>query len=365
LRSAPATLPHLQCKLRIGAVNDPLEAEADRVAERVMRMPNPAVIAPSGVPALRRKCAACEEEAGPRVRARVIGPADDPAEQEADAIAGAIMTGRVHAPVSRLAQDPIRAKGVDGGDCGSYGGSQLDEEKDGATTVQTKAESGSTRTNAVLSSRLDARHGSGQALPTALQRNFEQHLGVPLGGVQVHRDAEAGEMARSIGALAFTAGQDIYFASGRYAPTTADGAFLIAHEMVHVAQQRGDQTIAPIRRFTLKGFNTAQEAQMRAAVASAKTKMADCTGKGIPIHDIADILRGLDQADYVFDPDLDICGFSNPITDTIKVGPKTFDPQRCCDLDSTLAHECAHSFAWGFENFARKVECKCFGCSCS
>ena len=316
---------------------------------------------------LRRKCAACEEEAGTRVAARLIGPVDDPAEREADAIASAILTGKTLAPVSQFASGPIRAKGADGGDCSSYGGSNLDEEKAGAgaTPVQTKAEAGSAGTSAVLSSRLAARHGSGQALPTALQRNFEQHLGVPLGGVQVHRDAEAGEMAQSIGALAFTAGQDVYFAPGRYAPATADGDFLIAHELVHVAQQRGDQTNAPIRRFTLKGFNPAQEAQMRAAVASAKTKIADCTGKGITISDIADILRGLDQADYVFTPDLGDCGHSNPFTDTIQIGPAAFNVAQCCDLDSTLAHECAHSFAWGFEKFARSVECKCFGCSCN
>ena len=44
----------LQAKLRVGAVDDPLEREADSVADSVMRMPDTAV--------LHRKCAACEEE---------------------------------------------------------------------------------------------------------------------------------------------------------------------------------------------------------------------------------------------------------------------------------------------------------------
>jgi hypothetical protein len=62
LRRLSRTTPHLQCKLQIGAVNDPLEAEADRVAEQVMRMPDPA-LSPKGAPqVLRRKCAACEDE---------------------------------------------------------------------------------------------------------------------------------------------------------------------------------------------------------------------------------------------------------------------------------------------------------------
>jgi len=43
----------LQCKLSVGAVNDPLEAEADTLADHVMRMPDTP---------LQRKCAKCEEE---------------------------------------------------------------------------------------------------------------------------------------------------------------------------------------------------------------------------------------------------------------------------------------------------------------
>src|SRR5215470_14943455 len=38
-----ALLPIVQTKLRIGAVNDPLEVAADRVADEVMRMPDAAV----------------------------------------------------------------------------------------------------------------------------------------------------------------------------------------------------------------------------------------------------------------------------------------------------------------------------------
>jgi hypothetical protein len=52
----------LQPKLEVGAVNDPLEQEADRVADRVMRMPAPGVSVASAVPQISRKCVACEEE---------------------------------------------------------------------------------------------------------------------------------------------------------------------------------------------------------------------------------------------------------------------------------------------------------------
>jgi hypothetical protein len=40
-----------------------------------------------------------------------------------------------------------------------------------------------------------------------------------------------------VDAVAFTAGSDIFFRAGAYAPDTADGRHLLAHEAVHVVQQ--------------------------------------------------------------------------------------------------------------------------------
>lgn len=70
----------LQTKLHVGSVDDPLEQEADQVAERVLRMPDPT--AGAGAPELpmtaagarlSRRCAACkgdEEEKGAEVQRR-------------------------------------------------------------------------------------------------------------------------------------------------------------------------------------------------------------------------------------------------------------------------------------------------------
>src|SRR6267143_6716119 len=46
----------VQAKLAVSAPEDPAEAEADRVADRVMRMPDPAV---------QRKCAGCSDADSP------------------------------------------------------------------------------------------------------------------------------------------------------------------------------------------------------------------------------------------------------------------------------------------------------------
>ncbi|HST62347.1 MAG TPA: DUF4157 domain-containing protein, partial [Longimicrobium sp.] len=57
--------------------------------------------------------------------------------------------------------------------------------------------------------------------------------------VRVHADARAGESARAVGAHAYAVGRDVVFGAGRYAPGSAQGRRLIAHELAHVVQQRG------------------------------------------------------------------------------------------------------------------------------
>ena len=52
----------IQRKLVVGQPNDPLEHEADSVADQVMRMPAPEIEPAAAPPQVSRKCAACEEE---------------------------------------------------------------------------------------------------------------------------------------------------------------------------------------------------------------------------------------------------------------------------------------------------------------
>jgi Domain of unknown function (DUF4157) len=59
---SPPGSPLVQCKLQVGSSNDPLEAEADRVADRVTRMANPAAHTTPSIRRVSRKCASCSEE---------------------------------------------------------------------------------------------------------------------------------------------------------------------------------------------------------------------------------------------------------------------------------------------------------------
>jgi len=139
-----------------------------------------------------------------------VGRADDPSEDEADRVAEQVMQG-----------GPC----VCGGTCAKCGG-------DGVVRRQAAGPGGSAsaRTAAFFVT------GSGRALPRDLRAYFEPQLGADLGAVRLHDDRRAAATARDIAANAFTAGNDIGFAEGQFAPETSPGRKLLAHDLVHVVQ---------------------------------------------------------------------------------------------------------------------------------
>ncbi len=70
----PSPLPFpIQAKLMVGAVNDPLEHEADRVAEQIMRMSEPRISAPTNTVTAGFGSAASAGSANASVPGRVAG----------------------------------------------------------------------------------------------------------------------------------------------------------------------------------------------------------------------------------------------------------------------------------------------------
>jgi|GEM_PF-1878130 len=67
-----------------------------------------------------------------------------------------------------------------------------------------------------------------------LKRRFER-----AGDVRIHDSRQAGELARRLGARAFTAGRDIYVQPELLKPFTRESAALLEHELSHVAEQTG------------------------------------------------------------------------------------------------------------------------------
>jgi len=81
--------------------------------------------------------------------------------------------------------------------------------------------------------------GPGRPLDQALRQAMEQRLGHSFARVRVHSGAVAEQSARAINANAYTAGHNIVFGSGQFAPESPEGRRLIAHELTKVVQQSG------------------------------------------------------------------------------------------------------------------------------
>ncbi|HYK05720.1 MAG TPA: DUF4157 domain-containing protein [Thermoanaerobaculia bacterium] len=185
-------IPILQRKLRVGAVDDPMEQEADHIAERVMRAPLGATIQ------------------------RDIGK-DEIQEQLIRSLMGE------NELLQRQALTPEDLR---------------EQERGEEILMQAKAAGpGGAREAGTLEDDVHALEGRGDPLPDSVRAAVEPRFGHAFGNVRVHADAHAADLARTANARAFTVGRNVVFGAGEYAPTTSEGGRLLAHELTHVVQQ--------------------------------------------------------------------------------------------------------------------------------
>jgi hypothetical protein len=83
----------------------------------------------------------------------------------------------------------------------------------------------------------DLAPASGRPLERGVRADMERRLGADFGAVRVHTGVHAARSAAVYDALAYTSGRNIVFGEGQYAPESAAGRRLLAHELAHVMQQ--------------------------------------------------------------------------------------------------------------------------------
>jgi hypothetical protein len=172
----------VQAKLKIGQPGEKYEREADRVADMVLRIPDPQAhneptITPlTQVPHIQWQCPACENE---MIRQ----------EMEDEEVLQRKETN------NSLSQVP--------------------------SNFETKMST----------------QGIGKPLPESVQNYFEPRFGYDFSQVRVHNDVNAAESAKAISARAYTFGKNIFFGIGEFAPETPKGMRLLAHELSHTIQQ--------------------------------------------------------------------------------------------------------------------------------
>ena len=178
----------VQTKLKISTPGDRFEREADTVADQVMRMFHPGAIAISRVATsagsptqpLQRACSHCE-----------------------DTMQRKAMCDDCEAKVQRSARSDAPAGG-----------------------------------NHAFPAQVAASRGGGQPLSGSERAFFESRFNYDFGGVRIHTNNSAAQAADSVSARAFTVGGDIFFGARQYAPGSARGQRLLAHELTHVIQQQ-------------------------------------------------------------------------------------------------------------------------------
>ena len=81
-------------------------------------------------------------------------------------------------------------------------------------------------------------HDRGTPLDPDVRTEMESRLESDFSDVRIHVDQRAAASAASVRARAYTVGNEIVFGPGAYDPAGASGRRRLAHELVHVVQQR-------------------------------------------------------------------------------------------------------------------------------
>ncbi|UUF16431.1 MULTISPECIES: DUF4157 domain-containing protein [Flavobacterium] len=91
--------------------------------------------------------------------------------------------------------------------------------------------------NSNLESNLNSSKGGGSPLSGKVKTEMESGIGADFSNVRIHNDSNAVQMNKQLGAQAFATGNNIYFNEGKYNPNSKEGKHLLAHELTHTVQQ--------------------------------------------------------------------------------------------------------------------------------
>jgi phage-related protein len=220
----------IQPKLAVGPSNDKYEAEADKVADKVVQRlgkPDTRAVGPGAMgsssameagagitPVVQRKCAECEHEEKLQKKEQ---------DKDRELMPGTVQKKPIFESNARK-EEQVQRKCAD---CEK-------EEK-----LQKKEGDGSAAgaPSAAVESSLRASKGSGAPLPQGTRTKMESSFGADFSNVRIHTGSSAVQMSDQLNAQAFTHGNDIYFNSGKFDVSSNAGQHLLAHELTHTVQQ--------------------------------------------------------------------------------------------------------------------------------
>ncbi|WP_370401372.1 eCIS core domain-containing protein [Sulfitobacter sp. JB4-11] len=179
-------------------------------------------------------CAA-QERLGVQPKLTVNKPGDR-YEQEADRIADRVVSGSGVGPLGMAEASLQRMEEDEEEVQRKPAGLQRQEEEEEEDTLQMKAAGSGAATHAINQAAAAVSSG-GAPLSRAERGYFEPRLGRDLSDIRVHDSARAGAAAKGINARAYTLKNNVAFAPGHRDFASTEGRRLMAHELVHTAQQ--------------------------------------------------------------------------------------------------------------------------------
>lgn len=225
----------IQAKLSVSSPDDPQEKEADAMADQVMRMAEPAAAPASKEEEKLQKKE--EENNGESVLAK---PGSKPVLVQAKCKScekDEKAQAKLFRMIQRSEEFSSSSMEMSDGDAGSdYSINRKNISLHHSDIVQ-RSGRGPPQSSIPFEQSLSSSKGAGSALPGDTRQFMESRFNADFSGVRIHTGNHAESMSSQIHAQAFTHGNDIYFNSGKYSPTTGQGSTLLAHELTHTIQQ--------------------------------------------------------------------------------------------------------------------------------
>ncbi|MDX2361909.1 MAG: DUF4157 domain-containing protein [Crocinitomicaceae bacterium] len=242
----------VQAKLNMGKPNDKFEKEADHMADKVVAQTSSPEITPTPAPPIQTS------KVGAGDLQRMESPATEESELQAkeeneqdvqlmsDEENDVQMMDDEDSSIQKMEDDEVQAmddedssvqkmedEEVQAMDYEDSSVQKMEEEK----VQQQTSNANETNLLSSIESRLKSSKGGGTPLSQDILRKMESSFGVDFSDVRVHTGTNAILMNQQLGSHAFTNGNDIYFNTGKYNPSSKDGLHLLAHELTHTVQQ--------------------------------------------------------------------------------------------------------------------------------
>jgi hypothetical protein len=242
----------VQAKMTVNKPGDKFEQEADKMADKVMRMP-----APGKEEKIQR---AQEEKVQKKADDRIMkstAPDDKKVQrQPVDKIqkAPAVEEKVQKKPDDRImmkeaAMDKIQKAEADKiqkaepekiqkAESDKVQKAEPDKlQKKEEEKVQRKSGDGTSSVGAGTQTAIQGKTSGGQPMSAETSSFMGSRFGADFSNVRIHNDPEAAGLSNQLSARAFTYQNHIFFSRDQYQPGTSEGKQLLAHELTHTIQQ--------------------------------------------------------------------------------------------------------------------------------